>query len=205
MMLRCAGAKAGRRHGAAVEHGDRACQPWPVVVRRPADQMQQKADRCFIAMNRFRVLPGAQAEFEKVWTSRDTRLRDVPGFLSFHLLRGPDRDDHTLYWSHTSWRSRADFEAWTRSEAFRLAHRDAGGNRPLYLGHPHPEGLNQRRACRGPSADSRAVIARCASALGRDPSFHRRKPCSATQNRPMRSVSLGVGDVAGHITSALMY
>jgi heme-degrading monooxygenase HmoA len=43
----------------------------------------------FIAMNRFKVIPGAQAEFEKVWTSRDTRLRDVPGFLSFHLLRGP--------------------------------------------------------------------------------------------------------------------
>jgi heme-degrading monooxygenase HmoA len=95
----------------------------------------------FIAMNRFKVLPDAQTEFEKVWTSRDTRLRDVPGFLEFHLLRGPDRDDHTLYSSHTSWRSRADFEGWTRSEAFRLAHRDAGGNRPLYLGHPEFEGF----------------------------------------------------------------
>jgi hypothetical protein len=55
----------------------------------------------FIAMNRFKVLPGAQAEFEQVWTSRDTRLRDAPGFLVFHLLRGPDRDDHTLYSSHS--------------------------------------------------------------------------------------------------------
>lgn len=95
----------------------------------------------FIAMNRFKVLPGAKAEFENVWTSRDTRLRDVPGFLVFHLLRGPDRDDHTLYSSHSVWRSRADFEAWTRSEAFRLAHRDAGGNRPLYLDHPEFEGF----------------------------------------------------------------
>jgi heme-degrading monooxygenase HmoA len=95
----------------------------------------------FIAMNRFEVIPGAQAEFEKVWTSRDTRLRDVPGFLAFHLLRGPDRDDHTLYSSHSIWHSRADFEAWTRSEAFRLVHREAGGNRPLYLGHPEFEGF----------------------------------------------------------------
>ena len=47
------------------------------------------------------------------------------------LLRGPERDDHTLYSSHTTWRSRAAFETWTRSEAFRLAHRDAGANRPL--------------------------------------------------------------------------
>jgi heme-degrading monooxygenase HmoA len=95
----------------------------------------------FIAMNRFKVIHGAQAEFEQVWKSRDTRLREVPGFLAFHLLRGPERDDHTLYSSHTTWRSRADFETWTRSEAFRLAHRDAGANRPLYLGHPEFEGF----------------------------------------------------------------
>jgi heme-degrading monooxygenase HmoA len=95
----------------------------------------------FIAMNRFKVVPGAQAEFENVWTSRDTQLRGIPGFVEFHLLRGPERDNHTLYSSHTVWRSRTDFEAWTRSEAFRLAHRDAGANRPLYFGHPEFEGF----------------------------------------------------------------
>ncbi len=96
----------------------------------------------FIAMNRFKVVPGSEAEFERVWTTRDTRLGEVPGFEAFHLLRGPERDDHVLYSSHTLWRSRADFEAWTRSEAFRLAHRDAGQNRPLYLGHPEFEGFD---------------------------------------------------------------
>src|SRR4051812_18710168 len=84
----------------------------------------------FIAMNRFKVISGAEADFEQVWTRRDTHLRDVPGFLSFRLLRGPEREDHTLYSSHTSWQSRADFEAWTRSDAFRQAHSNAGGNRP---------------------------------------------------------------------------
>jgi heme-degrading monooxygenase HmoA len=95
----------------------------------------------FIAMNRFKVTPGSESAFEQVWTSRDTHLRSVPGFITFHLLRGPQRDDHTLYASHTLWRSREDFEAWTRSEAFRLAHRDAGQNRPLYQGHPEFEGF----------------------------------------------------------------
>jgi len=95
----------------------------------------------FIAMNRFKVQRGAEADFEKVWTSRDTFLQGVPGFATFHLLRGPEHDDHTLYSSHTIWRSRDDFEAWTRSEAFRLAHRDAGQNKPLYLGHPEFEGF----------------------------------------------------------------
>jgi heme-degrading monooxygenase HmoA len=101
-----------------------------------------EADRpMFIAMNRFRVVPGAEADFERVWTSRDTHLHEVPGFVEFHLLRGPERDDHTLYSSHTIWQSREDFEAWTRSDAFRLAHRSAGDNRPLYLGHPDFEGF----------------------------------------------------------------
>jgi heme-degrading monooxygenase HmoA len=75
----------------------------------------------FIAMNRFKVLPGAEAAFEEVWTSRDSHLPSVPGFVSFHLLRGPVRDDHVLYSSHTIWRDKPAFEAWTTSEAFRLA------------------------------------------------------------------------------------
>ena len=37
--------------------------------------------------------------------------------------------------------TREDFEAWTKSEAFRLAHRGAGDNKPLYLGHPRFEGF----------------------------------------------------------------
>ncbi len=95
----------------------------------------------FIAMNRFKVVPGSQDDFEQVWTSRDTQLGEVSGFIAFHLLRGPERDDHVLYASHTLWRNRADFEAWTRSEAFRRAHSSAGANRPLYLGHPEFEGF----------------------------------------------------------------
>jgi len=95
----------------------------------------------FIAMNRFKVPPAAAAAFEEVWTSRDSHLRDVPGFVSFHLLRGPEREEHVLYSSHTIWRGREEFEAWTRSDAFRLAHRDAGQTKPLYLGHPEFEGF----------------------------------------------------------------
>lgn len=106
----------------------------------------------FIAMNRFKVTPGAESEFERVWKSRDSHLTSVPGFVAFHLARGPQRDDHTLYASHTIWRSRGAFEAWTRSEAFRLAHHAAGGNAPLYLGHPEFEGFEVVQTIAGPSA-----------------------------------------------------
>jgi heme-degrading monooxygenase HmoA len=105
----------------------------------------------FIAMNRFKVLPDSAADFEKVWTSRDSHLQGVPGFVEFHLLRGPAKEDYVLYSSHTIWRSRAAFEDWTRSEAFRAAHRDAGQNKPMYLGHPEFEGFEViQTIARGP-------------------------------------------------------
>ena len=96
----------------------------------------------YIAMNRFKVAPGAEAAFEHLWSSRDSHLREVPGFVEFHLLRGPVKEDHVLYSSHTIWADQASFEGWTRSEAFRAAHRNAGDNRAMYLGHPEFEGFS---------------------------------------------------------------
>ena len=101
----------------------------------------------FIAMNRFRVKRGAEEAFEKVWLSRDSYLDRVPGFVEFHLLKGPEAEDHTLYSSHTVWQSQAAFEAWTKSEEFRAAHAHAGndGTGPLYLEHPKFEGFEVRQ------------------------------------------------------------
>lgn len=95
----------------------------------------------FIAMNRFQVIPGEEQSFEQIWLSRETFLEGLPGFVEFHLLRGPSHEDHTLFASHTVWRTREDFEAWTRSEAFRNAHRNAGASKPIYLGPPRFEGF----------------------------------------------------------------
>ncbi|MDP9163126.1 MAG: antibiotic biosynthesis monooxygenase [Pseudomonadota bacterium] len=96
----------------------------------------------FIAMNRFQVTLGEEDAFEQVWLSRESHLASVSGFVEFHVLRGPATEDHVLYASHTVWRSREDFEAWTRSEAFRAAHRGAGNHKPLYLGPPRFEGFD---------------------------------------------------------------
>jgi heme-degrading monooxygenase HmoA len=96
----------------------------------------------FIAMNRFQVRKGEEAAFEARWLDRDSYLSQVPGFVEFHLLKGPAEDDHSLYASHSVWQSRPDFEAWTRSEAFRAAHRDAGQGRSLTISHPVFEGFD---------------------------------------------------------------
>ena len=95
----------------------------------------------FIAMNRFRIALGREAEFEKIWRERDSHLDDVPGFRDFKLLKGPADEEATLYASHTVWDRREDFEAWTRSEAFRKAHAGARAPEGVYLGHPRFEGF----------------------------------------------------------------
>ena len=97
----------------------------------------------FIAMNRFLVKKGSEADFEHVWMSRETNLEELPGFVEFHLLKGPEAEDHTLDSSHTVWQSREAFEAWTKSEQFRKAHANAGNQTTgsLYIGHPKFEGF----------------------------------------------------------------
>jgi heme-degrading monooxygenase HmoA len=57
------------------------------------------------------------------------------------VVVSPEAGDYTLYASHTVWKNRATFEAWTKSEAFRAAHSRAGDNKPLYLDHPQFEGF----------------------------------------------------------------
>lgn len=96
----------------------------------------------FVAMNRFKVVKGHEQAFEDVWKGRDTKLNEMKGFKEFHLLRGPESEDHVLYASHTIWASRQDFEDWTRSQQFRDAHKDAGQNKVLYQGHPEFEGFS---------------------------------------------------------------
>lgn len=95
----------------------------------------------FIAMNRFRIALGREDVFEEMWRSRESHLDDVDGFREFHLLRGPTDDEATLFASHSIWDSRASFEAWTESEAFRKAHAQARAPEGTYLEHPRFEGF----------------------------------------------------------------
>ena len=95
----------------------------------------------FIAMNRFKVIKGEEHDFETLWLNRESHLDRVPGFVEFHMLRGPEREDHVLYSSHTVWADKQQFLDWTTSEQFRAAHRGAGGSKPMYLGHPEFEGF----------------------------------------------------------------
>ncbi|MEL6408906.1 MAG: antibiotic biosynthesis monooxygenase [Pseudomonadota bacterium] len=80
----------------------------------------------YIAMNRFRVKNGFHEEFEEVWRSRESHLKEMQGFREFRLLKGPEGEEFRLYSSHVVWDSREDFMAWTQSQNFRDAHKNAG-------------------------------------------------------------------------------
>ncbi|WP_306131572.1 antibiotic biosynthesis monooxygenase family protein [Roseivivax marinus] len=95
----------------------------------------------YLAMNRFTV-PVENAEaFEALWLNRDSHLKEMDGFVGFHMLKGPETDGRILYASHTVWQTEEHFQAWTRSDAFRAAHKGAGETRKLYDGIPQFEGF----------------------------------------------------------------
>lgn len=96
----------------------------------------------FVAMNRFKIALGNEDEFVSIWKDRETYLDTVPGFKSFNLLRGASTEEYTLFASHSIWESSEAFSDWTKSEAFRKAHANAGSNKDIYLGPPQFEGFD---------------------------------------------------------------
>ena len=95
----------------------------------------------YLAMNRFKIVLGKENQLETVSKSRETHLEKVKGFKKFNLIKGETNKEFSLYVSHSEWNSEEDFWDWTKSESFRLAHKDAASHRDLYLGPPDYEGF----------------------------------------------------------------
>lgn len=138
----------------------------------------------YIAMNRFKVLKDCTQEFEQVWFGRESYLHELPGFIEFHLLKGPERDDCNFYASHTVWRSYDDFIAWTKSEAFRKAHARAGDNKAAY---PRPSGV------RGFPRDTGGERQRGGAACGSP--VDRRSPMTHTTARSRQPLAFALAAV----------
>lgn len=95
----------------------------------------------YLAMNRFTVRAENTDAFEALWLGRDSHLKEMKGFVEFHMLRGPEQDGLILFASHTVWASEEAFRGWTRSDAFRAAHKNAGQSAKLHEGTPTFEGF----------------------------------------------------------------
>lgn len=82
----------------------------------------------FASMNRFTVAPGREKEFEERWASRESKLKELPGFRFFQLMRrDQDADDDVNYISMACWDNRAAFDNWKNGDGFKKAHGDGKG------------------------------------------------------------------------------
>jgi heme-degrading monooxygenase HmoA len=73
-----------------------------------------------VVMNRIPVAEGRESEFEQTFAARARAVDQMPGFVDLQVLRPSEGRTYVVM---TRWRSRAAFDAWTKSEAFISAHR----------------------------------------------------------------------------------
>jgi len=94
----------------------------------------------YIAMNRFQVRDGSEAQFETRWATRKSSLIELDGFRWFGLFRRvppsgedpqPYPDDYN-YVSFTIWETKKNFNAWRTGPAFKEAH--GGGSVMNFFG-----------------------------------------------------------------------
>ncbi len=73
-----------------------------------------------VTCNRIPVNPKYAAAFEERFGTRANRVDEMPGFVSFQLLRPTSEGEP--YIVMTYWESEAHFKAWTESPAFKEGH-----------------------------------------------------------------------------------
>ena len=95
----------------------------------------------YLAMSRLKVVCDKEAEFEEAWKKRQQNIDGVKGFKEFSLIKGSIiNKEFTLYIFHSEWNSETDFINWTKSDSFRIAHKDPNLQSNLYLGPPNFDG-----------------------------------------------------------------
>ncbi|KAG2490185.1 hypothetical protein HYH03_011313 [Edaphochlamys debaryana] len=93
----------------------------PVLVRSaPAAHEATTQKSYHVVMNVFQVKPDSSQDFEDMWRSRESRLKQMPGFVRFAMLRCENKPGK--YISQTYWADKESFENWTKSSQFQASH-----------------------------------------------------------------------------------
>jgi heme-degrading monooxygenase HmoA len=77
-----------------------------------------------LVANRIHVAPEHADAFETMLETRVALVDSMPGFVAIQLLRPTAAGQPYIIMTH--WKSRADFELWTRSEEFKRGHARVG-------------------------------------------------------------------------------
>eukprot|EP00929_Paragymnodinium_shiwhaense_P062809 TRINITY_DN31376_c0_g1_i1.p1 TRINITY_DN31376_c0_g1~~TRINITY_DN31376_c0_g1_i1.p1 ORF type:complete len:383 (-),score=97.57 TRINITY_DN31376_c0_g1_i1:202-1350(-) len=97
--------------------------------RPDADGSKILDPEVFVSMNRFTVAEGKEREFEQIWANRESKLKDLPGFRFFQLMRRDQTpDDDVNYISMAAWDDREAFNNWRDGDSFKKAH--GGAKKP---------------------------------------------------------------------------
>ncbi len=110
-----------------------------------------------VASNRIPVAKGWEAEFERRWKDRPWSVAKLPGFLGTEVLK-PVEGGYYVVMTH--WRSREDFERWTRSPAFGESHAHAPP-KEAYAG-PNVFEVHEVLAAKEPNAPAKRPAKRTA-------------------------------------------
>jgi heme-degrading monooxygenase HmoA len=94
----------------------------------------------YLAMSRLKVVCGKEDDFEESCNKRQQSIDGVKGFKEFNLIKGSKNKEFTLYIFHSQWNSETDFINWTKSDSFKLAHKEPNLQSNLYLGPPDFDG-----------------------------------------------------------------
>ncbi|MEG3637760.1 antibiotic biosynthesis monooxygenase family protein [Magnetococcus sp. PR-3] len=86
-----------------------------------------------VVMNRIPVHKEHHEAFEARFLNRAGLVDKSPGFIRNVILR-PSEETSEYHVVMTFWESQEHFMAWTKSEAFREAHKNAGSTPEIYKG-----------------------------------------------------------------------
>lgn len=75
----------------------------------------------FVVQNKFNVKQSHVKEFEHLWITRQSYLKQMPGFQSFHYMH--NKEVAGEYISQTVWNNMEDFKAWLNSPEFEKNHK----------------------------------------------------------------------------------
>lgn len=137
--------------------------------------------RAYIVQNRFKVLPGYRDKFESAWMMRKSYLHEMPGYISFSLLRNDDLGKNE-YISQTVWQDKESFDIWLASPQFKKsksAYEDSNASAPKPPRGP-PESRNACVTPRHAQENSEKTIASITKAI----QGQRKNPADASALRP---------------------
>ena len=101
--------------------------------------MMTEKTHMFIAMNRFRVAPSKEKDFENIWKSPKSYLEDVSRIFRSFTFFADLETSIERYTRHTRSGTPARPEACTKSDMFKVAHSQVRAPEGVYLGPPELE------------------------------------------------------------------